>query len=94
VPDRPVPAYSLTYHSRTALSARGISLVAVESALRWGRRFRSHSAWVFRLDRRSVAAARALGVRVHDHEGVAVVLSESLCLITAWRNRSPRRVWR
>jgi len=91
---RSLPAYSITAHANCSLNARGISRVAVESALRWGRRFRSHGAWVFRLDRRSVAEAATHGARVHEHEGVTVVISESFRLITAWRNRSPGRVWR
>ena len=86
----PIPT---TTHGRRRLHSRGISQVAVDAALAWGRLEHSHGAERYRVNRRSVAEARDHGVDISRHLGVTVVISRELELITAYKNRSPRR-WR
>jgi len=94
MPFRSLPRYALSSHARSRLCSRGVSREALEAALRWGRRTWSHGDLVFRLDRRSVAAARAYGIRVDAHEGTTVVLMHDGTVRTVWRNRSPCRILR
>lgn len=91
---RSLPPYRLSKHARVRLDARGVSMDALEAALRWGRRGWSQGALRYRLDRRSVDTARRQGVRVDAHEGTTVILSPSGLVLTIWRNRQPHRIRR
>lgn len=71
---------------------RSISEDAVEATLDYGRRYWNHGSLVFRLDRRSVAKAKAQGVNLHAHEGIHVVLSPDGIVLTAYRNRNCKRL--
>ena len=89
-----IPEFTLSNHARDRIDSRGVSLESVEIALRWGRRSWSHGDRLVRLDRRCVARARRLGIRVDAHEGTMVVLSPDDVVVTAWRNRTPHRLRR
>jgi len=86
--------FTFSHHAQMRLHGRGMSVRSVEAALRWGRRAWSHGDCLYRLDRRSVAQARKLGVRVDSHEGTNVILTRDHVIRTIWRNRSPRRIRR
>ncbi len=83
-----------TRHAAGRRDARRIAEEAVEAALTWGRCVRSHADIIYRIDRRTVASARRMGVRIDRFEGVAVVVTPSGAIRTVWRNRRPQRIRR
>lgn len=83
-----------TRHALRRAAQRGISPASVHTALRYGRRYRSWGDVVYRLDRRSVLAARRQGVRIEDDEGIHVVVTRSGVVKTVYRNRTPKRIRR
>lgn len=94
MPARRLPDYTLSRHARERLDQRGVSLSGLEAALRWGRRSWTHGDLQYRLDRRRVQAARREGIRVDEHEGTTVILTQSEVVKSVWRNRRPRRIRR
>lgn len=88
------PPLSLSQHARERADARSISPAAIAAAIGHGRRFRSHGAWAYRLDRRSLAEAEQRGLQLTSFEGVHVIVSDDGTVITVFRNRRPRRVRR
>jgi hypothetical protein len=90
----PDPHTPLSRHGRLRLAQRGISPVAVDATLAWGRSVRTHGCELFRLDRRSVCAAEARGADVARYEGTHVILGRAGAVVTAYRSRCCRRVRR
>ncbi|MCB9759853.1 MAG: hypothetical protein H6739_08470 [Alphaproteobacteria bacterium] len=88
---RTLPDFRLSDHARHRMDERCIGLIAVRTALRWGRRTWSHGDHRYHLGRRAVARARRLGVRIDAHEGVFVILSRDGVVRSVYRNRRPRR---
>lgn len=84
----------MTPHAARRSGSRRIPDAAIDAAIRWGRRYRSHGDLVWRLDRRTVALARSGGVRIDAFEGVLVLVTPAGVVRTVWRNRSPKRIWR
>jgi hypothetical protein len=77
------------------MQQRAISADAVEATRRWGLevRLREGRRGYF-LGRRQVAAARAQGAEVGEHENTAIVVGPRGGLVTTVRTRSPRRLRR
>jgi hypothetical protein len=88
---QPLP---LTAHAKRRVHARRIPLEALDAAIQWGRAYRSRGDQIYRLDRRSVQHAAAQGVDLRAYEGVTVVVTPDARARTAWRNRTPHRIWR
>lgn len=88
------PALVISTHAHRRSSSRRIPEEAITAAIRWGRRYWTHGDLAWRLDRRSVEAARRCGVRVDDYEGVTVIVATGGVVRTVWCNRTPRRIRR
>lgn len=94
---QPVPwSVHLTRHAGLRASQRGVSIEAIDAALAWGREIHVGGGVLeCRLDRRSVAQARRTGVDLKAFEGTIVIVSvRDGRVVTAYRNRHPRRVRR
>ena len=86
---------SFSKHASRRKAQRAISDGAVDAALRWGRFERQGKGRrVFHLGRRSVAAAKAVGVDVSSHRHVGVVLGRDGGVITVFRSPNTRRLRR
>ena len=88
------PSLDLSQHAVERADARSIPRAAIAAVIGHGRRYRSHGAWAYRLDRRSLAAAGIRGRELSAFEGVHVIVSDEGTVITVYRNRRGRRVRR
>lgn len=84
----------LTGHAARRATGRRIPVAGIEAAVRFGRRWRENKAWYYRLDRRSLKRARRRGEDLSRHEGITVVMGDEGRVITVWRNRTGRKVYR
>ena len=77
-----------TDHASRRMSARNVSVEAIELALDYGRFRFTRGALCFAIGRKEVAAARRDGLDLRALEGLHVVLStDGLQVITVYRNR-------
>ena len=81
-----------TDHAMRRRFGRSISDDAINATLDFGRRYWNHGSLVYRLDRRSIAKAKEQGFNIRQHEGIHVVLSQDGIILTAYRNRSCKRM--
>ena len=96
---RPVPTApfepAISPHARRRQEQRGITPVAIDAALRWGRRERQlDGREAFHLGRRSVRQARSAGADVGSFENVAVVVASDGVIVTVFRSPDTRRLRR
>ena len=81
-----------TLHAWRRISSRSITEEGIEAAIIHGRRYWNQGREVFRLDRRSVQKAKQFGVHLQAYEGIHVVLGADGDIITAYRNRTGKRI--
>ncbi len=80
------PGYRLSVHAWQRMCARGLSPAAICAALEYGRIVHIREAEYYLLGRAQVAAAARIGVDLHEHEGLQVVVAEDGTIKTAYRN--------
>jgi hypothetical protein len=80
------PGYRLSIHAWQRMCARGLSPSAIRAALEYGRVVHLREAEYYLLGRAQVAAAARVGIDLHAHEGVQVVVAEDGTIKTAYRN--------
>lgn len=88
------PQHLLTRHAQSRMGSRHISEDAVQATLDYGRSYRAGGAQLFRLGWREIASARQAGLDLSLHEGVHVILGDNGRVVTTWRCRTLRRLWR
>jgi hypothetical protein len=82
-------------HGWTRKDARRIPLRGIEIVLEYGRCFRSYGRLMYRLDRRVIRSARMRGLRLDIYEGITLCVDAGDGrIVTAYRDRRGRRVWR
>jgi hypothetical protein len=81
-----------TMHAWRRISGRSISEEGIEAALVHGRRYWNQGREVYRLDRRSIIKAKKYGAELYPYEGVHVVIGDSGEIITAYRNRTGKKI--
>lgn len=84
-----------TTHAICRIFGRNITEEAIDATLEYGRKcITDRAAITYRLDRRTIANAKARGICLREYEGVHVVISrETHVVITAYRNRNFKKVW-
>ncbi len=80
----------LTKHAWKRMSGRGISPVAVDAVLHYGRTAYVRKASVHAIGRKEVLQLRKQGVDLKAYEGIQVVCSEDGMVITTYRNHDFR----
>ena len=81
-----------TDHAWKRISSRRIPKEGIEAAIMYGRRYWNQGREVYRLDRRSVQHAKKQGFCLRQYEGIHVILGESGEVVTAYRNRTCKRL--
>ena len=81
-----------TLHAWRRISGRSISQAGIEATLVHGRRYWNQGREVYRLDRRSVLKAKKLGINLGDYEGIHVVIGNNGDIVTAYRNKTGRKI--
>jgi hypothetical protein len=83
-----------TTHAICRTFGRNITEESIEATLEYGRNCeRNRKAITYRLDRRSIAKAKAKGICLREHEGVHVVVSRKThVVITVYRSRNFKKV--
>ena len=81
-----------TFHAWRRISSRSISEEGIEAALIHGRRYWNQGREVYRLDRRSVIKAKRNGLDLHSYEGVHVVMGDHGEIVTAYRNKTGKKI--
>ena len=80
----------LTRHAWQRMTARGMSLAAIEAAIEYGRAVHVRGATVSALGRKEVERCRRRGVDLSRYEGIHVVCSPKGMILTVYRNRDFR----
>ena len=81
-----------TDHAWRRISGRRIPTEGIEATIVYGRRYWNQGREVYRLDRRSIQSAQKQGVCLKKYEGIHVVLGTSGEVVTAYRNRTCKRL--
>ncbi len=81
-----------TEHAWKRISGRRIPQAGIEAAIVYGRRYWNQGREVYRLDKRSIKSAQRQGICLKDFEGIHVVLGGSGEVVTAYRNRTCKRL--
>ena len=83
-----------TTHAICRIFGRNITEESIEATLEYGRKCVSdRKAITYRLDRRSIAKAKANGICLREYEGIHVVISrDTHVVITVYRNRNFKKV--
>jgi hypothetical protein len=86
------PELSMTAHAITRINARRLSRQSVWAAISYGRMVYARGAAVFSIGRREIAHFRQIGLDLSKFEGIQVVCDKTGIVITAYRNRSFKRL--
>lgn len=82
----------LTRHALERMASRHVSPQAVQAALDFGLLTKVRGAWIYRIGRREVLKAARQGVSIKAFEGTHVVCGANGNIMTAYKNRTPRRL--
>jgi len=80
----------LTQHAWRRMTARGLSLTAVQAALEYGRVAYVRGAAIFAIGRKEVKRFAMQGVDLSHYEGIQVVCAPEGTILTAYRNHDFR----
>jgi hypothetical protein len=85
-----VDQVALSEHVVERMSARGLSVQALDAALRYGRKHHVRGAIIRAIGRKEVVDFQQGGINLSAYEGVQVVCSPDGTVITMYRNQDFR----
>jgi hypothetical protein len=86
------PELSMTAHAIARINARRLSRKSIWAAISYGRIAYARNATVYAIGRREIAHFRQIGLDLSKFEGIQVVCDKAGIVITAYRNRSLKRL--
>ena len=83
-----IPSMSFSNHARQRMTSRGISSMAVQIVMRYGRMVQARGAEICVIGRKEVEEYGNAGIDLSRFEGIHVLCSREGAVITTYRNRN------